>query len=164
MDIRTSVQTVKFRCRLSGQGWTLLEMNKNIADVLLLKLWIVAVLGTDPILPSEKDLANKLETTQDIQGFISCVRKLFMQLSGKKKLSKKSRMCSSWFHILQMREREIGRESASVKFYETDKSGRNLSSFFPELWNTSLCELSLSLIFLYVVKCDVVNLGYFGIS
>jgi len=31
------------------------------------------------------------------------------------------------------REREIGRESASVKFYETDKSGRNLSSFFPEL-------------------------------
>jgi len=54
-----------------------------------------SLLGTDPVLPSEKDLANKLETTQDIQGFISCVRKLFMQLSGKKKLSKKSRMCSS---------------------------------------------------------------------
>jgi hypothetical protein len=68
--------------------------------------WIVAVLGTDPVLPSEKDLANKLETTQDIQGFISCVRKLFMQLSGKKKFSKKSRMCSSWFTVLQMRERE----------------------------------------------------------
>jgi hypothetical protein len=94
MDIRTSVQTVKFRCHVPVQGWTLLEMNKNIADVLLLKLWIVAVLGTDPVLPSEKDLANRLETTQDIQGFVSCVRKLFMQLSGKKKLSKKSRMCS----------------------------------------------------------------------
>jgi len=76
-------------------------MNKNImrvetnntADVLPLKFLIVAVLGTDPVLPSEKDLANKLETTQDIQGFISCVRKLFMQLSGKKKFFKKSRMC-----------------------------------------------------------------------
>jgi hypothetical protein len=35
---------------------------------------------------------------------------------------------------------ERGRESASVKFYETSKSVRNLSFFFPELWNTSLCE------------------------
>jgi hypothetical protein len=65
-------------------------MNKNTADVLLLILWFVAVLGTDPVLPSEKDLANKLETTQDTQGFISCIRKLLMQLSEKKKISKKS--------------------------------------------------------------------------
>jgi hypothetical protein len=31
------------------------------------------------------------------------------------------------------REREGGRESASIKFYETNESGRNLSFFFPEL-------------------------------
>jgi len=72
-----------------------MEMYNNTADILLLKFRSVAVLGTDPVLPSEKDLANKLETTQDIQGFISCVRKLFIQLSGKKKFSTKSRMCSS---------------------------------------------------------------------
>lgn len=54
-----------------------------------------SLLGTDPVLPSEKDLANKLETTQDIQGFVSCIRKLFIQLSGKKKFSSKSRMCNS---------------------------------------------------------------------
>jgi len=72
-----------------------MEMYNNTAGVLLLKFRIVAVLGTDPVLPTEKDLANKLETTQDIQGFISCVRKLFVQLSGKKKSSRKSRTCSS---------------------------------------------------------------------
>jgi hypothetical protein len=58
--------------------------------ILLLKFYIVAVLETDPVLPCGKDLANKLETTQDTQGFISHVRKLFMQLPGKKKVSKKS--------------------------------------------------------------------------
>lgn len=54
-----------------------------------------SLLETDPVLPCGKDLANKLETTQDTQGFISHVRKLFMQLPGKKKVSKKSRVCSS---------------------------------------------------------------------
>jgi hypothetical protein len=51
----------------------------------------------EPVLPCEKNLAEKLETTQDMQGFISHVRKLFIQMSGKKmkhatikKVSKKS--------------------------------------------------------------------------
>jgi hypothetical protein len=88
--MRTSVQARKFKCHVPGQGRTLTEMYDNTADVSLLKFRTVAVLGTDPVLPSEKDLANKLETTQDIQGFVSCVRKLFIQLSGKKKFSSKS--------------------------------------------------------------------------
>jgi hypothetical protein len=51
----------------------------------------------EPVLPCEKDLAEKLETTQDTQGFISHVRKLFIKMSGRKmkhatdkKVSKKS--------------------------------------------------------------------------
>jgi hypothetical protein len=53
------------------------------------------VLGMEPVLPCEKELANKLETTQDIQGFISHVRQLFIKMSGSKehtagkKMSKK---------------------------------------------------------------------------
>ncbi|KDR22720.1 uncharacterized protein LOC110826558 [Zootermopsis nevadensis] len=43
------------------------------------------LLGMEPVLPFEKPLANKLETTQDIQGFISHVRKLYIQISGSKK-------------------------------------------------------------------------------
>jgi membrane-bound metal-dependent hydrolase YbcI (DUF457 family) len=60
-------------------------MCKNSASVLLLKVHIVAVFGMEPVLPFEKALANKLETTQDTQGFISHVRKLFIQMSGSKK-------------------------------------------------------------------------------
>jgi hypothetical protein len=52
---------------------------------LLLKFHPVAVLGTEPVLPFEKSLAEKLETTQDTQGFISHVRKLFIQMSGRNK-------------------------------------------------------------------------------
>jgi hypothetical protein len=60
-------------------------MCKNSASDLLLKFQIVVVLGMEPVLPCEKVLANKLETTQDIQGFISHVRQLFFQMSGSKK-------------------------------------------------------------------------------
>lgn len=71
------------------------EMWKNSASDLLLKFQIVVVLGMEPVLPCEKELANKLETTQDIQGFISHVRQLFIKMSGSKehtagkKMSKK---------------------------------------------------------------------------
>jgi hypothetical protein len=65
--------------------------------LLVLKFHIFAVLEMEPVLPCEKDLAEKLETTQDTQGFISHVRKLFIQMSGRKmkhatdkKVSKKS--------------------------------------------------------------------------
>jgi hypothetical protein len=50
----------------------------------------------EPVLPCKKNLAEKLETTQDTQGFISHVRKLFIQMSenkpkhATKKISKKS--------------------------------------------------------------------------
>ena len=157
MGMRTSVQAFKFKCHVSGQGWTLIEMSNNTAHVLLPKFRIVAVLGTDPALPSEKDLANKLETTQDIQGFVSCVRKLFIKLSGKKKFSRKSRMCSSWFDILQLRERR--RASASGKFYETKKRGRNVSSFSQNSEILHCVKQSSTFIFLYVVKSHVLNLG-----
>jgi len=58
-------------------------------------------------------------------------------------------------------ERE--RESASGKFYETNKSGGNLSSFSQ---NSAIirCVNILSFIFLYVAKSHILNLGYFGIS
>lgn len=42
------------------------------------------LLEMEPLLPCEKDLAEKLETTQDMQGFISRVRKLFIQMSDRK--------------------------------------------------------------------------------
>lgn len=42
------------------------------------------LLEMEPLLPCEKDLAEKLETTQDPQGFISRVRKLFIQMSDRK--------------------------------------------------------------------------------
>ena len=171
VGIRTSVQAFKFKCCVPGQRWTLIEMNKNTADVLLLKFWIVAVLGMDPVLSSEKDLANKLEATQDTQGFIWCVRKLFMQLSGKKKISKKSWICISDFMSCRCMcvwvcvwERGGG-ENLSGKFYETKKSeSKKFVFLFPELWNTSRCEQSVSVMLLYAVKSHIFNFGYFEIS
>jgi hypothetical protein len=102
IGVNTGLQTVKnTRFLIPRQGKV--QPVKSVRILLFfffcsyLNFIFFAVLETEPALPCEKSLAEKLETTQDTQGFISHIRKLFIQMSDKKtkhatnkKISKKS--------------------------------------------------------------------------
>jgi hypothetical protein len=153
MVIRTSVQAFKFRYHVAGQRWTLIEWTKILQmfrywnSELLQYLERILFCHLRRILPT--NWRQHRISRASCRAFASCSCNCLA-----KRNCPRSPECVANDFISCRWERARERESASGKFYEMNKSGRNLSSCF-QISETLHCVNSLSFVLLYVVKSHI---------